>query len=291
MDTKSIDLGKLVIMIREYNQQFGWGSIMAKTLLNCFQKEKIEELDFEIQRQISWGKIEKEFGVILEEIGLSLEPIRGAFTIFGVNSEIPSSEMRLNIENPNMFISYISSLIPSEITSSQIYGLEEVANNLTLQFSGNYHLEDLADERILNFFSCLSPMVARYQELGLGKSVEILDKYLNISKKGYIREYLLTEKTSLLSEVGGKNFGPSKWRTDMRPEMYKERWIQTVDILKSISKNPRAGELVEQIRCNLKKSVEYAMKDLRENKPMYLSCYKDRYEIFQEVLQDCLSRL
>jgi len=289
MEIKDIDLGRLVVALEKYNHQFNGDAIMARLLMSYRgQGEENEELDFEIERQMAWGKIEGDFGEVIKATGLSLEPVAGAMTLFTGSSKIPASEMRLNVADADAFILYLS-LLSRPLTSSQIYGLSGVAKNFTFQLTRQYKLDDLTDERILNLFSCLSRMTARYQELGLGDSVKNLAKYLEISRKGYIREYLIVERLNFFAEVGGQHFGPSKWHTDMSPKHYRERWVQAVNALRMVSRNPRAGEFAKRFQNHLKNCAEYALRDIREGNPRYET--KAHHKFFKRVLRKSLVRL
>jgi len=173
------------------------------------------------------------------------------------------------------------------LTSGQIHGLSEVAKNLICQLAGEYKLEDLADERILNLFSCLSQMIVLYRELGLGDSVKSLAKYLEISRAGYLREYLAVERVGLFAEIDGQNFGPSTWQRDETPEGYRARWNRAINVLNLVSQNPQADRLAQKLRTHLRESAEYARKDLE--RITYFS--EDRKGAFRAVIEEFLQVL
>jgi len=287
---KNIDLGGLVLAIEDFNDG---GSLETLFLSSVFDhmhgggREKKDELDFEVQRQIVWGKIEKEFREILETTGLSLESVNGTITVFSEDIKIPESRMRVNIANPQAFIQYLS-VLSLPLSCSQIYGLNKVARNLTLQLTREYKFDNLMDERILNLFSCLSKMITRYREIGLGNSVNDLAHYLEISRKGYIREYLLVERLNLFTEVGGNNFGPSQWQTDSNLKYFQGRWKQAVEAYILVSKNPKALLLAQSLCDRLKKSAEYAIRDLEDFTKIKHISGEDR-KSFRKVIEEAMT--
>ncbi len=261
----TIDLGELVQAIEQYNSQFGLGSLMASILNSSLRGETKEGLDFEIGSQISWGDIERRFKDVIKATGISLEAVGGYATIFTGEDQIPSSQMRINLADSRVFVKYLNTLSRETLTPSQRYGLEKVADNFTLQLSKEYRLNDPSDNRVLNLFSQLEQVISSYQKLGLGNSTERLSEYLEFARKGCLLDYITIQRQDLFAEIGGNNFGPSRWHIDMSPEYYQSRWSGALDTLDRVSQNPRAAELAQRLRVYLKQSAEYAQRDLMDN--------------------------
>jgi len=291
MNTNEIDLGGLVQAIEDYNSQFGISSLMASTLGRALAGETKDRLDSEIASQISWGDMERKFRDILAATGLSLEAVGGGATLFTSGDQIPSSQMRINLKNGRTFVQYLCSLSQETLTPGQRYGLEKVADSFTLQLSREYQISDPNDERVLGLFGQLEQVIVGYQKLGLGKSTEKLSEYLKFARKGYLLEYITIERAGLFAEVGGENFGPSRWHTDMSPEHYRSRWDQALDIFDKVSQNPRAAEVAQRLRTHLILSAEYAQQDIEKNPRIIEYVPEPQRQAFKETLKYVVQRL
>jgi hypothetical protein len=274
MKLEDIYLFDLVLALTEYNLNEG-------SLVNVPLAGMISDIEFEIKRRTAQERIEREFKTVLGMTGLSLETVKMPATVFCGDSSISASSMRLNISNPEKFIKYLASLsLP--LDPAKAYGLAEVAQILVIQVVGQYRFGDPRDERIINLFSCQKQMVVRYEELGLGDSVKELAGYFEIAKQGYIREYLLAKNLGLYPESG---FGPSKWHTNMTKKRYLEKWLQAINAINLVFRNPRAAEFAKKFQIGLINSANLALKDLQD-RPM-----NSDNEFFQEALRDSLFQL
>jgi len=291
MDTSENDLGELIQAIEIYNRQFGVENL-GELLAEKVETGKTKEVAYiEIGTQISWGNIELRYKDLLAATGLSLEAIDANATVFTGGDQIPSTQMRINIANGKAFVQYLDSLTQETITDTQKYGLQEVAKSITLQLSKEYSLDDPEDERVLDLFGQLEPVINSYGKLGLGKSTEKLSEYLDFARKGFLLEYIKIQREDLFAEVGGHNFGPSEWHTDMSPEHYQERWEQALNTLDGVSQNPRAEELAQKLKTHLKQSAEYAQQDIVNN-PAFTEYYsKPQRQALKETLKYVVQHL
>jgi len=284
MNLNEIDFGELVQDIKKYNSQFGLGNILGSIIDREITGGEKEGLDLEIESQLSWGNIELKFKDELTDTGLSLETIDGNATIYIGDDKFPSSQMRINIKNGKAFVQYLNSLSQETLTDNQRYGLEEVAESITFQLSHEYKLDDPEDERVLNIFGHLEPVINSYRKLGLSESTKQLSEYLDFARKGYLLDYLIVQREGLFAEIGGKNFGPSEWHTDANPEHYQKMWDKALDMLDRVRKNTRATELSDKLRTHLKKSAEYAQQDIKENPAIVNYVPEPQRQVFKETL-------
>jgi len=293
IDLKNIDLGKLSEALKEYNKEFSLGAIMGKTMADAMIRmiseageQSIEsdesKLDSVVKKQILWGKIEKNFKDMLSQIGLSLAPIeeKGA-TILSTESgisDIHYSEMRVDVEHPNLFINYLSSLDEDSLTRSQVDGLEEVAKSLCSQIK-----TDKKREYLFNIYGELDKIIDYYKKLGIGGPAEKLESYFNAAKGRYLEEYLEAEKLNLLTSEG---FGPNHWHEDANVDYYERKWRESLDLLKVVSHNARAKEFAKELAEILRSSVQKAKADL-ENRKIYDDFRGEEFKmILSKVLEE-----
>jgi len=274
-----LDLGELARWVNSYNAQFNWGSILGRNIVRGIHEAEaeakratLEESESEEQQQrISLEEITQRTREMLQQSGLSLESVHGVGTIF--SSETPesvrSSELRINLSDGKRFLKYLENLNGRKLTESQKNGLETVVSTLTTQLKGEYELDNPEDTRLLELFGVASKLIVEYERLeqegagGMAQAVATLKRLVEFSKKGYLREHLLAEKAGLLEEIGGENFGPSKWHTDSSWETYKKYWEGALETVKILKKNPKASELLSQVQRNLEGSIRYAKNDIR----------------------------
>src|SRR3989338_2587014 len=129
---------------------------------------------------------------------------------------------------------------------------------------------------IIEWLSCwggINAIVQKFQQLdpdgskGLDDdSVRQLVIYAEAAKKRCLKEYLMADRY-LGQEIGGRNFGPSKWHTDASIELYQAKWDEALAILKTIRQNPHAEEIYNQFKTYLKGSANWALENIAYLKP------------------------
>ena len=266
MDLKNIDLNGLCNALEEYNSQFGIGSILGHIIFGRrgLSEEEVEtnlEIEVMVNKELSLSQIESEYRDILKAVGLNLERVRAGATIFTGGEQIPGSVARINLAQGGLFVNYLAALDKTFLSPIQAQSLRTIASNFLVQLTWEYQL-DVEDERVLVLFAALADIISHYNRLGLQDSAQELTTYLEIARNGYLREYIMVDRAQLFAEVGGNNFGPSKWQTDMNPDHYRERWERTLEILDTVSQNPRASEFAHQLREHLRASSMFARTDL-----------------------------
>ena len=268
-----LDLGELSAWLEKYNSQFGWGGLLARVVIGTAHETDGKEQTLETSeqdQQLSFSEIQRRTRSLLEDSGLSLEPIRSGGVLMSSNLEGDDypSQLRINLVDGKRFVHYLEVLHGSRISEHQRTGLSQVAENLTKQLKTEYELENPNDERLLELFGHASHIFDEYTRLeqegakGLGESTKELHRLFDIAKRGYLREELSAEKEDLLAEVGGQNFGPSKWHTDSSGDDYVKRWNRALDSARNMRSNPKALELFKKVQENLIASAEYVKEDI-----------------------------
>lgn len=263
-----IDLSGLIDSIEEYNKQFNAGTMLANIIISTTEGGGgISEEDTQDSKAKALVALEQKHREELGRTGLGLEHVK-AF----LGGNIGASEMRVNLSDGKKFTDYLDALNKSSLTEQQKKGLVAVADSLTKQLIHQYDLSNPDDIRMIELFGNLSKVVEGYQKLnkkgknGVGDSVEQLEKYLEIARGKYLKEYLLAEKSGFLENSIIGVFGPKDWHGDSSPESYKEYWNGAIKKVIEIGKNKNAASLQKEIVTNLKKFLVRAKKDLR---PMF----------------------
>lgn len=275
IDLKSLSLEPLSDELEEYNRRFNAGAIAGRKLISMFNIEDQEETVSEGTEQESQlafqQRIQNKFGETLARTGTNLEPVNGPMTLMTAEGNTPSSLLRINLADRKQFLAYLAALDSKEITDSQTKGLIEVGKSLISQLYAEYEI-DRADNRTIELFGSLDNIIQQYKRLdpvgerGLFKSLENLIPFAEAAKGKYLREYVLIQRSNLLLEIGGNNFGPSRWHIDTTEERYEQYWNNALDVLSTVGKNPNTTELFNKLRDHLIASIEYAKQDLESGK-------------------------
>lgn len=255
--------------IRKFNDQFSMGAIMVKLLTSNLRTpeeestpEDLNQVNQETQMLTASG-INLIHESTLDKLGLDLEPVSGknARLLTGDREPIGEGEMRVNIKDRGKFLSFLHALDPQEVTKSELReNLHSLSDILTQQIYDQYNLEQPNDEA-LQLFGSLESIVQEYKRLRIG-GIERLETYLNHAKQGDLREWILVEHQSLLSEPK-QSFGPADWQRDTTPEYLKERWDRALKVLRMTEENPKARDLYNQLFSHLAKSIKLSLDDLK----------------------------
>lgn len=249
----------------------------------------------EADRKAALEQLIQRHGDIMLRTGITLEPVRGFATLYTAEGETPTSEMRINLTDRLQFLHYLQALQPETITDSQVLGLVTVAETLRQQLTGEYKLDDPSDDRMIELLGNLDSIIDSYDRLdpggqrGLRASIERLREYAKIAQAKYLPEFIMVQKADLLAEIGGGNFGPSKWHTDSTPQYYRRRWERTLAVLERVKKNPNASELAARLLEHLVQSARYAHDDLEQKEATHIMTSNERKLL--DVLEEMQDRL
>jgi len=288
----------LFLDIKKYNDQFSLGAMMSRMLLNNLEFEHDQKRENpqaqqpslakeEDYQQMSASALSVIHGSVLDQIGLSLEPVSGKnIKIFGQGEQAGVGEMRLNISNEKRFLSLLSSLKPEQVENRALKpNLESLSDVFSRQIFDQYNLTEPSDEA-LQLFGGLEKIVAQYKRLGMEQAITRLEIYLTHAKQGDLKEYIAIEQRGLLSEPG-KSFGPADWQKDTSPESLEGKWEEALRILDVVKKNPKANALYERLETHLKKCVGIA----KENIPSLKYYNVEKKTEFIRILEQAKTQL
>ena len=200
--------------------------------------------------------------------------------------------MRFKLFDSKKFLNYLGEMDKDKLSESQIHGLKAVIRSLTIQLKSQYEISDPNDERAIELLGNLNKIIKAYEKIGLSELITDLSKYSEIASKKFLREYLLVERSNLLAEIGGKNFGPSQWHRDSTEQTYREKyWGSALRIVEIIGKNKNAREFQSQVIEHLKESLKWAKKDLIKNQSDKIEERTEKYKIIIDEIYEKLESL
>lgn len=258
IELKSIDTLQLIELLRRYNHKFGMGASMARLLAPIFNRqENATDTDEEnkdsapgdmgeqnAEELLDYDELKREVEPILTSTGLELQPVNPGWTMNTNQDTHAGVEMRLNLKDGKQFVNYLQSLEPDTITESQKEGLKEVTSILNQQFTDEYNLSDPGDERLIELMGNLSSIISEYKRLdsdgnNLTQSITKLEEYLNIARKGYLREFRQAEILNLDKSFTNEGF-TLRWHVDCDQDLLKRKWKDVIDVLHAIHSNQNA---------------------------------------------------
>jgi len=293
-ELRSLDLSLVTQQIGNYNEQFGMGRMLARAVTEGLGPKAEEEKDESQESFVQ--RIQGTYGILLEKSGISLQAMGGDAALISSKGKQESSRLRVNLENGKTFLSYLNALQPETIKTSQAESLKEVLQSLRIQLAREYDVEKI-DLRALKLLRELGPIIDSCErldpknEMGLQEAAKNLSIYKDAAAGGYIKEMILAERSGALKKVGGRNFGPSEWHTDMLPDGYEKKWEQVVRVYKEVLTNPGAGPLAMQMADNLRASASYAKNDINQKIKQKPENETLLYRPMLETIEKALSQL
>lgn len=124
-------------------------------------------------------------------------------------------EIRLNVNDIKRFNKSLKLFNENNLKSEDVESLKFVAQSLIKQIKEQYDLESGTEDRLLNLFLGMEEFIENYKRLGskneegrengLADSVKQFEAYLEASRAGYMREYILAENNELIpTEIGSE---------------------------------------------------------------------------------------
>lgn len=261
-NSSGVTLGRFLVSMIDANSQVPeiLKNIDGTDLGDQIPKTIKEE---EVRRGISGAGLFVSYGSLLNDIGLSLEPVSGKKTVvFSSDGEIGNGEMRINIADGQKFISFLGELKPEMIPDSGLdKALGTISGFLIDQLHDQYNLYKGSNES-LEFFGSMGLMIDQYKRLGLSGAANDLEIYYKYLKQGDLRDYILIKNKSLFDSLDGENFGPAHWQRDISPKLLEKKWKEALNILAEVKKNPKAVELYEQLKSHLLASISFSIKEI-----------------------------
>lgn len=255
--------------IRNYNNRFSIAPQLENIIFSRIEPEG--EKNVPAGTNISENEYQKLSAFTLRtshedtstKLGLALEPVLGKNqAIFHEGKIAEIGEMRVNISDHSVFLSFLHVLKPEDIHERELgLNLAFVSLVLSRQVTDNYNLDHPSNEA-LQFLASLETIVEEYRRLGLHDSAEFIDIYSLHSRQGDLREYVLAYQSGLFKEPG-KDFGPADWQKDTTEDQLVKRWSKALTILYSVESNPKAKDIFTQLLGHLQKCAKSAQENLR----------------------------
>lgn len=282
-----VDIGNLEAVfanIEAHNKEFSLGTMLAKELI--FHVRRQESEDSEASHLFSAEKdkseaLEETLGIIyggfFTPIGISLDTASDTgVKIFTEGEEIGETKIKFGLQNPNLFLSFLDALDTTDRKELNDTGATELISkigyDLFLQIYQHYNNFN-KDERVPMIAHRLDEIVSRYKKLGIKAQyretdrTEDLERYAEYSSKGILQEYITANFKGLLEKPEDNQYGFSynsfaNWRNDIGLEHMQKRWESAISVLGQIKKNPKAKGFFEEIKVNLARCIELALKDI-----------------------------
>ena len=220
-NNSSPNLGGFIHAVERYNSQFNLGTTLAEILED--RLDEAEGISVPRETKISIEEIESTYESTIALTGIGVERVN-MNPIIGPEETTYTSRVGINLQDGNKYVNYLSSLQADEMDDLTIEALRVIAENLVIQLCSQYDLSDSNDNRMIDLLSHGRGIVDEYRRIdqegrmGLIDSVSRLDKYIQIAKKGYLREHLAVEGKQLLIPPEDRSFNPAHWQRDITPE-------------------------------------------------------------------------
>lgn len=288
VDTKNIEL--LFFDLERYNSQFSMGAMMARVLTGFMTINdeddgnntplSISEEDSSKHANIFF--IQSKHKMVLENLGLSLEPVYAGATMFTDGEVSESSRLKLNVSSGHNLVSFLQAVNEDNLKSNNFkQNLVSLSEVLTSQVASHYNFENMVlTPEMYELFANANSFVENYIRLGLSENVSQLSTYIEHGQKGDLREYILAERSGLFKKQG-KNFGPADWQIDSSPSSLEARWKNAIKIVRDTKVNPNAQELSRSLSSHLLECIKYAITNLETI--TYLS--EENKEACREILR------
>lgn len=246
-------INQLFVDVASYNSQFS----MPAMLFSIFDHTPMSSPEnIEETRRISVYDLSQGHQVLLNTLGLSLEPVSDANAVYASDGERRPSTVRLNVQDRGQFLGFLEALEPELVRDGALgKDLSTLSEGLALQLLTHYDLSQPSDHA-LELIGSLEGIVASYERLGIAESVAKLKTYLIHAKKHDLREFIAVEQAHLL---GGR---PATWHIDSGPQYLAKDWDRALQILNAVAANPNAQELYGRLLVHLRDCVDISIDNL-----------------------------
>lgn len=310
--TQQVNLGNLEAVfsnIEAHNKEFSSGAMLGRGIISHIKNQE----DSENPKPLSPFFAEKDKGDVLSEtLGIlhadSFKPIGISFDtssetgtkIMSQDEEIAETKIQFGLHNPDLFLSFldaVGTMDKKELSGGAITSLmNKIGYDLFLQIYQHYN-NFSKDERVPMIAPRLAEVVSRYKELGFKAQhngtdrTEDLENYAKYSKQGILEEYVKAQYSGLLSkpDEGANSYNTlANWSNDIGIKGVQKRWETAISMLGQMKSNPKAERLIVDIKANLSRCVETALKDINSkddnwDKEHSWARRKEKREIFENA--------
>lgn len=283
---QQVNLGNLKAVfanVETHNKEFSLGTMLGKGIISHVKNQEGSE-NYESSSPFS---AEKDKGDVLGEtlgilhansfspIGISLDASsETGVKLITQDEEIAEAQVKFGLQNPDLFLSFLDALgtmDKKELNDSAIAPLmSKIGYDLFLQIYqhyNNYHL----DERVPQIEPRLSEIVSRYKSLEIKAQYGETDRtqnlkiYARYADQGILGEYIAAESSGLLYKPNDEKNSFStfaNWSNDIDLKLIQDRFEKALAILEQLRSNPKARDLLREVKTNLVDCVNAALQDI-----------------------------
>jgi hypothetical protein len=276
--------------INTHNQQFGLGRLLARAVVDSAKQalradeligagatpEEAEQVAAFVgseqvllteEEQMARSVVGMVNASALEAIGLILSPLRSTATMYSDQGEQSVGEVRLQVTDGGKLSGFLLAINPEFADKAFQDRVTYVVDNLISETSDA--LATNQDEQTVpETLAYASGIVTGLEHVGLGEApvTKRLHDLAEHAKQGDAKEYVLAERTGLLTSPEEQTFGPSQWQKDSTAQGLTERWGNILSILKLAQDNPNAQQLFGELLAAAQTNLDIAMADWNEHK-------------------------
>lgn len=266
--TRQVNLNVLDSAFKDI-QEFNRGSSSSKGLLLLTQSaidKDFEDFSSEVDKSKALSEVLSIFHT-------------DSFNLIGISLSLRerilnTPDTRFDLEDPDKFLSFLKALEKKEVESSRDKATEallsKIGYDMFLQIYQHYNNYQV-DERVPQIEIRLSAIISRYKNLGIrAKSgetdrTEDLETYARYADQGILGEYVVANYSGLLYKPNDeKNSSATlaNWRNDIGSKLVQSRWEKAISILEQLRSNPKAIELMQEVKNNLSACINAALRDI-----------------------------
>jgi hypothetical protein len=267
-----------------YNRTHGWGALMAEALGGEIGTDDIAK------RHEGAGRAALDERFHAQSLGLDFEVIDKKGMAISIDSLLSSNEtknpkeLRLVINNIQVFIGFLKELAPSDLAErpeiSEKIGV--VMDSLVKQMDENYNPAKNEDRRWKPLLDNAPILIAEFERLGLGDRTALLEKYMINARRGTLEQFRRLKESGCFDTPESNSFGPSRWHADSNPESYEKGWKKVYDKVLGLVGDEDASELRHEAATNLIICARSAVADMEHglSDPALNESYREWFPIF-----------
>lgn len=286
---QQVNLSNLEVIfanMQAHNDEFSLGAMLAKGLSSHIRDEGDENSE-----GLKPFSAEKDKGDVLSEtleilhadslspIGISFTTSEVGATLMTGDEQIAQTQLEFGIQNPDLFLSFLDGLTQQKDLNREAISemLNKVGLDTALQIWRNYRsIGDSRNERIELIAGRLEELVSKFKGLGVKTRWDDrkinLEDYAKYAEKGILKEYIASEDSMLFNKPEKQKEGNypmwfnhgclSAWWGDIGTSTVQHRWERAFVVLEHLKSNPKAKELLQEVKTNLADCVRAALQDI-----------------------------
>lgn len=259
-------LHKLFEKITDFDGQFDiskWIGRLADYEINTpYAIRQMAEVATEMQA--TFTEIESEYRDFLTEIGLEIELEFKKSEPYEENGEhydpvLEGAVIGINVQDGNKLIEWLRDLNKVSLDEKEKEIADELAATFVERIHSDYHFDNF-DNRFFNLFEILEDLIGELKKIRGEDSyhISVLEKYYEVAKKGYLREYIEAESYGFITISRSERVNDHlKYAVSTKDPNYLERTFKYMtDFLKKVKDNSKATEFHVQLKKEFEKYLD-----------------------------------